>query len=80
MPIPITAPLSREDAKALRAGDSCLLSGVIYTARDAAHQRLCQRIAQSCRGEELPCVLEVDAQIQPQELTVDAVSLPRIMR
>lgn len=54
MPIPITAPLSREDAKALRAGDSCLLSGVIYTARDAAHQRLCQRIAQG-----LPLPLEL---------------------
>ena len=37
----IKAPLSREEARALRAGDSCLLSGVIYTARDAAHKRLC---------------------------------------
>ena len=29
--------MSREMARALKAGDSCLLSGVIYTARDAAH-------------------------------------------
>ena len=51
MSISITAPLSREQAKALRAGDSCLISGVIYTARDAAHKRLCELVAQ---GEELP--------------------------
>ena len=49
--IRITAPLSREDARRLRAGDRCLLSGVIYTARDAAHKRLCQALAQ---GKELP--------------------------
>lgn len=36
----ITAPLTREDARALRCGESVLLSGVIYTARDAAHLRL----------------------------------------
>ena len=47
----ITAPLSRDAAKALRAGDSCLISGVIYTARDAAHKRLCDLVAQ---GKELP--------------------------
>ena len=47
----ITTPLTREDARALRAGDSCLISGVIYTARDAAHKRLCELAAQ---GKELP--------------------------
>ena len=47
----ITTPLTREDARALRAGDSCLISGVIYTARDAAHKRLCELVAQ---GKELP--------------------------
>ena len=51
MTIQIHTPMSRETARTLRAGDSCLLSGVIYTARDAAHKRLCQRIQ---RGEELP--------------------------
>lgn len=51
MAVSISAPLSREAAKALRAGDSCLLSGVIYTGRDAAHQRLCRMLE---RGEELP--------------------------
>lgn len=44
-------PLTREMAKELKAGDSILLSGVIYTARDAAHKRLCDLVA---KGEELP--------------------------
>ena len=51
MTIRIQTPMSRETARALKAGDSCLLSGVIYTARDAAHKRLCGCIE---RGEELP--------------------------
>ena len=51
MEINIKTPFTREDAKKLRAGDSCLISGVIYTARDAAHKRLCELID---RGEELP--------------------------
>lgn len=51
MAIRITAPLTREAARELRAGDSCLISGVIYTARDAAHKRLCELVE---RGEELP--------------------------
>ena len=49
--IRITAPLTRDAARNLRAGDSCLISGVIYTARDAAHKRLCDLVAQ---GKELP--------------------------
>ena len=51
MAISIKAPLSREEAKKLKAGDSCLISGVIYTARDAAHKRLC---ALADEGEALP--------------------------
>ena len=51
MAISVKTPLSREDARALKAGDSCLLSGVIYTARDAAHKRLCELVA---AGKELP--------------------------
>ena len=47
----IKVPLSREEAKKLKSGDSCLLSGVIYTARDAAHKRLCELVEQ---GKELP--------------------------
>ena len=51
MAISIQTPFTREDAIKLKAGDSCLISGVIYTARDAAHKRLCELIAQ---GKELP--------------------------
>ena len=51
MAISIKTPLTREDARNLKAGDSCLISGTIYTARDAAHKRLCELIA---KGEELP--------------------------
>ena len=51
MAISIKAPLSREEARKLKSGDSCLLSGVIYTARDAAHKRLCELIEQ---GKDLP--------------------------
>ncbi len=51
----ITAPLTREAARQLRAGDSCLISGVIYTARDAAHKRLCELAA---AGKELPVQLQ----------------------
>ena len=47
----IQTPLTREAARELRAGDSCLISGVIYTARDAAHKRLCELVAQD---KELP--------------------------
>ena len=49
--IKITAPMSQEVARSLKAGDSCLISGVIYTARDAAHKRLCELVA---AGKELP--------------------------
>ena len=55
MPKHVKVPLSREDALSLRAGDSCLLTGVIYTARDAAHKRLCELVD---RGEALPIDLD----------------------
>jgi len=38
--IKISAPLLKEHARLLKAGDSVLISGVIYTARDAAHKRM----------------------------------------
>ena len=47
----IQTPFTREDARSLKAGDTCLITGVIYTARDAAHKRLCELVAQ---GKELP--------------------------
>ncbi len=36
----IQVPISKEDAKSLRAGDYVYLTGTIYTARDAAHKRM----------------------------------------
>ena len=49
--VKITTPLTREAVRNLKAGDSCLISGVIYTARDAAHKRLCELVAE---GKPLP--------------------------
>lgn len=51
----ITAPLSPETARTLHSGDSVLLSGVIYTARDAAHKRLCELLE---AGKPLPIDLQ----------------------
>jgi len=48
-------PLSETDARSLRAGDEVLLTGVIYTARDMAHRRLCRAID---AGDRLPFKLE----------------------
>ena len=50
-PIKLKTPLTKEVVGQLRAGQSCLVSGVIYTARDAAHKRLVEMLE---RGEELP--------------------------
>ncbi|SHE47550.1 Fe-S-containing hydro-lyase [Clostridium fallax] len=47
----ITTPLTKEKVKDLKAGDSVLISGVIYTARDAAHKRLVDLLD---KGEKLP--------------------------
>lgn len=47
----IQTPLTREVVRTLKAGESCTITGTIYTARDAAHKRLCELVAQ---GKELP--------------------------
>jgi len=47
----LTTPLSDEDVEKLRTGDRVLISGVIYTARDAAHKRMINLLDS---GEELP--------------------------
>ena len=47
----LTTPLTGTDLSPLRAGDTVLLSGTVYTARDAAHERLCQLLG---NGEVLP--------------------------
>ena len=50
-PIKIKTPLSDEDVQNLKIGDSVLITGKIYTARDAAHKRLIDLIQ---KGESLP--------------------------
>ncbi len=47
----LTLPLTKEQVKDLHAGDSVLITGTIYTARDCAHKRLTEMIA---AGEPLP--------------------------
>ena len=54
----INTPIRKEVLSALRAGDRVLLSGTVYTARDAAHQRMMERLD---RGEALPFELEGSA-------------------
>lgn len=40
MDIRISTPLTEDKVKTLKAGDRVLISGVIYTARDAAHKKM----------------------------------------
>ena len=47
----VTLPLTDEVLKDLKAGDNFLLTGVIYTARDAAHKRMVEALNQ---GKSLP--------------------------
>ena len=47
----ITAPMNREDARKLKAGDYVYITGTIYTARDAAHKRMYEALE---KGESLP--------------------------
>ena len=51
----LTTPLSSEDTRQLESGDTVYLSGVLFTARDAAHKKLVDLID---AGEELPFDLE----------------------
>ena len=48
-------PLTEEDVKKLRAGDTVYLTGVMYTARDTAHKMLVEMIQ---KGEKLPFPVE----------------------
>ncbi len=51
----VTLPLTKEEAKNLKAGDYVYLTGIMYTARDAAHKRMDESLD---KGEALP--LEID--------------------
>ena len=54
----ITTPLTEEVIQSLRAGDKVLITGYIYTARDAAHKRMVEALQ---RGEPLP--IDVKGQV-----------------
>ena len=47
----LTTPCTAEDLAPLKAGDTVLLSGVVYTARDQAHKRMLEALD---KGEKLP--------------------------
>lgn len=49
--IKLATPIDKKTRETLKAGDYVLLTGKIYTARDAAHKRLCELLD---RGEKLP--------------------------
>lgn len=51
----ITAPITKEVSRTLRAGDYVYITGTIYTARDAAHKRMDETLA---KGEALPINIE----------------------
>ena len=53
--IKLETPLTKDKIKDLKSGDSVLLSGTIYTARDAAHKRMIETLE---RGEKLPIEIE----------------------
>ena len=54
----LTTPVTREDLAPLKAGDTVLLSGVVYTARDAAHKRMMELLD---AGQDLPFPVEGSA-------------------
>lgn len=51
----IKAPIDKETAKSLKAGDYVYIDGIIFTARDAAHKRMTETLE---RGEALPIDIE----------------------
>ncbi len=54
----LTTPVTKEDLAQLRAGDTVILSGTVYTARDAAHKRMIEALD---AGQALPFDLEGSA-------------------
>lgn len=58
MEINLTTPITRDKARSLRAGDIVKITGVIYTARDAAHKRMLENYK---KGIALPMDLKDQA-------------------
>lgn len=55
MKVTLTTPIARDDLRKLHAGDAVAISGVMYTARDAAHAKLFETMD---AGQELPISFE----------------------
>ena len=51
----VNVPMSKTDAANLRSGDYVYITGVIYTARDAAHKRMFEALQ---KKEELPFIMD----------------------
>ncbi len=57
----LTLPISEEQIRALRVGDTVALNGIIYTARDAAHKYMVENFAQ---GEPPAAELDMLAELE----------------
>ena len=64
--IEVGTALTKELEKTLHAGDQVLLTGTIYTSRDAGHKRMCEALA---RGEQIP--------FDPTDATIYSVGRPQ---
>lgn len=75
----MNAPLTDEDAKSLHSGDYVYITGTIYTARDAAHLRMCEALD---RNETLPLELahNIIYYMGPLLRGRDAPLVPRVLR
>ena len=72
----LTTPCTAQDLAPLRAGDTVLLSGVVYTARDQAHKRMIEALD---RGEPLPSILRAalsTTSAPPRSARVRSSALP----
>ena len=74
----IQVPLSEEDINTLKAGDYVYLSGIIYTARDAAHKRMYESMH---KGEALPmfCIILDQVRQEKDRLSVLQVRLQAVV-
>ena len=54
----ITFPMTKDEAKTLKAGDYVMISGILYTARDAAHKRMQETLQE---GKKLPFSIQDQA-------------------
>ena len=51
----LTEPFTKDKVNNVRAGDKVYITGIVYTARDAAHKRITEMLE---RGEEVPFAIE----------------------